>query len=74
MASPNKQVLQKTNTESKNFNYSFGNVQLNFSLRVDIKTEMVDFLKLLKEGTADVEKELNTRFPSTGGPTPKQGL
>ena len=63
MASKNKQVLQKTPTENKNFSYSKGNVTLSFNLRTDIKDQLKDFLELLKEGVKDVEKELVTRFP-----------
>lgn len=63
MASKNKQVLERTPTEVKHFNYKQGNVTLNFSLRVDIKAELADFLVLLKAGVEDVEKEITTRFP-----------
>lgn len=67
MASQNKNILTKNPTESKNFAYSFGNVQLTFSLRVDIKTELVDFLRLLEEASKDVRLEIAERFPQVEG-------
>jgi hypothetical protein len=63
MASKNKNVLQSTNTESKTWNFSKGNVQLNFSLRVDIKEEMKAFAELLATAKVAVEDELSKRFP-----------
>lgn len=59
----NKNILQSTNTESKTWNHTKGNVQLNFTLRVDIKEEMKAFVELLKTAQANVEAELQKRFP-----------
>lgn len=55
---PNK-FLQKEQTQSKQFNYRKGNVSLNFTLRVDIKTELKDFKECLEAALADVSKELS---------------
>lgn len=62
MASKNKQVIQKEPTETKNFSYEKGNVSLKFSLRTDIKSQLSDFLDLLKESVKDVEYEISSRF------------
>lgn len=63
MASKNKSTLERTPTEAKNFGYKQGNVTLKFSLRTDIKSELSDFLALLKAGVDDVQKEIEVRFP-----------
>ena len=54
----NKKILQINNTTSKHFSYSKGNVNLSFTLRTDIKTELKDFLELLKVATKEVDNEL----------------
>ncbi len=48
----------KTN---KNFNYTKGKVSLSFTLRIDIKNELKDFLELLKVATEEVEEELKNK-------------
>lgn len=45
-------------TETKNFSYTKGDVELAFSLRTDIKNQLRDFRELLKEGLEDVDNEL----------------
>ena len=54
-----KKTIITNNTTSKNFSYSKGKCQLNFSLRTDVKTELKDFLELLKVAQIEVEKEIN---------------
>ena len=54
----NKKTLVSSNTTSKNFSFSKGVCSLNFSLRTDIKTELKDFLELLKVAQNEVEKEI----------------
>jgi len=58
----NKKIITSSNTESKDWNFAKGNVQLNFKLRVDIKEEMKSFVELLKIAQASVEAELQKRF------------
>jgi len=55
----NKKKLQSNNTTNKNFSYSKGDTTLKFSLRVDIKEELIDFLECLNEATNEVKKEIN---------------
>lgn len=50
-----KQTQRK---HSRAFNYTRGQVNLNFSLRLD-GAELNDFLIILKESIADVEEEIN---------------
>lgn len=50
--------VKQNNTVNKNFNYSKGKCSLRFSLRTDIKSELRDFLELLKVAQIDIEKEI----------------
>jgi len=56
-----KKTLQTNNTTSKNFSYSKGKVNLNFSLRTDIKQELKDFLECLKVAIKDVTSEIEQK-------------
>jgi hypothetical protein len=53
----NTQVVTDNKT-NKSFKYTKGDVTLSFTLRVDIKTELKDFLECLKVATAEIENEL----------------
>ena len=53
-----KKQLQTSNETKKTFNFSKGSVSLNFTLRVDIKTELKDFLELLKASQLEIENQL----------------
>lgn len=53
-----KNVTQRDHTQQRNFGYKRNNVQLAFTLRVDIKQELKDFLELLKVATEEVTAEL----------------
>jgi len=50
--------VKQNNTEQKNFSYTKGKCRLNFTLRTDIKTELKDFLELLKVAQKEIEQEL----------------
>lgn len=50
--------IKKQNTTNKTFSFSKGNTSLNFSLRTDIKTDLKDFLELLKVAQEEVENEI----------------
>ena len=52
-------VIKNNSTTSKNFSFSKGVVSLNFTLRNDVKTELKDFLELLKVAQVEVTNELN---------------
>jgi len=54
-----KNTIKKETTETRAFTYSKNKVQLNFSLRTDIKSEMKDFRELLLQAVEDINKELN---------------
>ena len=58
----NKKQLISTNKEQKTWNLQKGDVQLNFTLRVDIKEEMKNFLEILESATESIKEELKTRF------------
>lgn len=54
-----KNTIKKETTETRAFTYSKNKVQLNFSLRTDIKSELKDFRELLLQAVEDINKELN---------------
>lgn len=53
-----KYYVKKEHETMKNFSYSKGGVVLKFTLRVDIKKELKDFLELLREAEKGVEGEI----------------
>lgn len=55
-------ILKKEQTQSKTFSYSKGRVNLNLTVRVDIKQELKDLLECLLAATHDVEDELKNKF------------
>lgn len=63
MPSKNKQVLSTNHHVQKNFEYHKGNVNLAFSLFLDVKTDLKDFVELLKKATADVEQVIEENHP-----------
>jgi hypothetical protein len=54
-----KNTIKKDTTDTRAFTYSKNKVQLNFSLRTDIKSELKDFRELLLQAVEDINKELN---------------
>ena len=54
----NKKLLIKNHIESKSFNFSKGSVNLSFTLRIDIKSELQDLKELLDQAVIDVNKEI----------------
>lgn len=57
-----KDQIISTQKQNKTFDYTKGDgaglVNLNFTLRVDMKTQLRNFAELLKAGLTDVEEEL----------------
>lgn len=60
MAGDKTKFLQRDHVQRKTFNYKKANVNLDFTLRVDIKQELKDFLECLEAATADVKKEIES--------------
>ena len=58
----NKKKLENTSTTSKTFNYKNGEVVLNFTLRTDEKTQLKDFLVILKSAITEVEQEIEKQL------------
>ena len=56
-----KKILERSNTESKTFNYVKGDVSLNFTLRTDIKQQLKDFLECLEVAVKEVKEELDKK-------------
>ena len=57
---PFKSRVVSNNVTNKTFNYSKGKVSLRFVLRIDIKTELKDFLELLQRAQEEIEEEIKT--------------
>ena len=53
-----KNIVKKETVDTRAFTYSKNKVQLNFSLRTDIKSELKDFRELLLQAVEDINKEL----------------
>lgn len=62
MASPNKNILKKNFETKKQFVYEQGNVKLDFTLNVGIKTNLVDWIALLKQAQIDCQAEIDNNF------------
>ena len=60
MASKNSQILNRSFENKRTFAYNKGNVNLSFTLNIDTKSELKDFLELLKTAAEDVAKVLET--------------
>lgn len=54
----NMNKIKTNNTTQKNFSYKKGDVNLSFTLRTDIKTELKDFVEILKVAIKEVEEEI----------------
>ena len=50
--------VKKNLSTTKSFNYSHETVNLNFSLNIDNKKQMISFIKLLDEAKKDLEGEV----------------
>lgn len=51
--------LKVENSTTRSFNYTAGKVSLKFSLRIDIKGDLKDFMTCLEAAVKDVQSELN---------------
>jgi hypothetical protein len=56
-----EKILKKQHTDSRAFSYAKGNVQLNFTLRTDIKQELKDFKEVLQAALVDVDAEIEAK-------------
>lgn len=56
-----KKIIKTNHIERKDFSYSKGAVQLNFSLRTDIKGEMKDFRDCLEKAISDIDDVLKSK-------------
>lgn len=52
-------TIEAGSTEQKTFKYSKGVTNLSFTLRIDIKQELKDFLELLERAVEDVKIQLD---------------
>lgn len=61
MSKKKNQQVVSTTKDNRDFSYVKGNVHLNFTLRVDIKSQLRDFLEILKTAAVEVEETLKTK-------------
>lgn len=54
-----KGPVRRDHTTNKKFGYNKDGVTLDFTLRTDVKIELVAFLEMLKQAVVDVQEELN---------------
>lgn len=57
----NKKIL--TTEKIKNWKYAKGHMTLSFSIDARVKTDLVDFLDLLKAATSELEREIKEYKP-----------
>ena len=50
--------VEKNHVTRKSFSFKIGKVNLDFTLRTDIKTELEDFKQLLVDALEEVTKDL----------------
>lgn len=55
---PLKNQVKTEHIENKKFVYTKNNVNLSFTLRIDVKNELADFRDLLAKAIEDVDAEL----------------
>lgn len=58
----NDKTLNRNHIENKSFSFCKGNTNLNFTLRIDVKSELQDFKELLEHALLDVRGEIDKRF------------
>jgi len=54
-----KKQIKSNSSIARTFDYNQNGVRLNFTLRIDVKQELKDFLELLKLAEKEVEEEIN---------------
>lgn len=54
----NKPVLEAKSVQRKEYSYNMGEVKLSFTLRTDVKIELVAFKELLERALEDVNTDL----------------
>lgn len=58
MASKNKQVIERSHAVNKTYSYKKGNVTLDFTLNLGVKSHLKDFIDLLTQAIIEVEADL----------------
>ena len=61
MSKKQSQIISTT-VENKTFNFEKDGTHLNFTLRVDVKNQLIAFEELLKNAITAVATELENRF------------
>ena len=57
-----KGTIKQDHTENKSFHFEKDGIRLDFTLRIDVKKELLSFDEILKEAQKIVEEELKIRF------------
>lgn len=53
-----KNIVKRKTVDTRQFSYSKNKVNLGFTLRTDVKSELKDFRDLLEKAIEDINKEL----------------
>ena len=53
-----KNIVKRETVDTRQFSYSKNKVNLSFTLRTDVKSELKDFRDLLEKAIEDINKEL----------------
>ena len=53
-----KNIVKREKVDKRQFSYSKNKVNLGFTLRTDVKSELKDFRDLLEKAIEDINKEL----------------
>ena len=53
--------LKENHITNRTFNYSKGDITLNFTLRIDIKDQLKDFKELLEMAVKEISEEIERK-------------
>lgn len=61
-----KGFIQKQHVQRKEYVYTLDGVKLSFTLRQDVKKEMVDFKSLMEKAIKEIEEDI-AKVPTPNG-------
>ena len=56
-----RKQIKTEHQDNRTFSYSKGDIKLNFTLRIDTKSQLKDFKELLLKAVDDVSEEIERR-------------
>jgi len=58
-----KGIMQTNHIQRKAYSYELNGVKLDFTLRQDVKAEMVAFMEMMARAMKDIERDLESVGP-----------